>query len=92
VIPETTNSALLLLIEAMVTLVPDAVSVPPLLELEPTVTLPKLTLVGDTLSCPEAVAVPLSGIDTIVFPLELIAENEPVKLPAAAGENETLNV
>ena len=60
--PLRANSELLLLADVIVTLVPDAVNFPLCEAVEPTVTFPKDALVGDTLSWPEVVPVPLSGI------------------------------
>ena len=60
--PLSTNSELLLLADVMVTLAPPAVSFPLCDAVEPTVTFPKDALVGERLSWPEAVPVPLSGI------------------------------
>ena len=61
-IPESTNSPLLRLAEDTVTDAPLAVKLPLSDELVPTVTLPKLRLVGDTANVPAAVPVPESAI------------------------------
>lgn len=66
VIPERTNSELLLPAEVTVILLPLAVSVPLLVDVDPTLTFPKPTLLGDRLSEPCADPVPLSGTETIV--------------------------
>ena len=58
VIPERTNSELLLPADVTVTLLPVALRVPVLLDVDPTLMFPKLTLAGDKLSCPCAVPVP----------------------------------
>ena len=65
-IPERTNSELLLPAEVTVTLLPLAVSVPLFVDVDPTLTFPKPTLLGDKLSEPCAPPVPLSGTETIV--------------------------
>jgi hypothetical protein len=70
-IPESTNSELLLEAEEIVTLAPLALTVPVLLTLDPTVTLPKDALVGDRLNCPAAVPVPVKGMETMAELLEL---------------------
>ncbi len=81
-IPESTNSLLFRLAEETVTEAPPAVRVPLSGELDPTATLPKLRLVGDTANVPAAVPVPESamlsvGLDafdaTDRFPLAALA-------------------
>lgn len=66
VIPERTNSALLLPAEVTVMLLPLALRVPFLVDVDPTLTFPKPTLLGDRLSEPCADPVPLSGTETMV--------------------------
>jgi hypothetical protein len=61
-IPESTNSLLLRLAEETVTDAPLAVRLPLSAELDPTTTLPKLGLVGDTANFPVAVPVPESAM------------------------------
>ena len=61
-IPESINSLLLILADEIVTDAPLAVRLPLGAELDPTVTLPKLRLVGDTANVPAAVPVPESAI------------------------------
>lgn len=90
--PESTNSELLLEADEIVTLAPLALSEPLLLTLDPTVTLPKDALLGESVSCPEAVPVPVNGIETMAEFLALYAWNEPVTARAAVGENAILNV
>ena len=72
-IPEMRNSGLVLPADVMVMLDPDALTVPVLLELEPTVTLPNEMLDGETLNWPEVVPVPLKDTDTRLVPEELEA-------------------
>ncbi len=66
VIPERTNSELLLPADVTVTLLPLAVNVPLLVNVDPTFTFPKPTLLGDKLSEPCALPVPLRGTEVIV--------------------------
>ncbi len=61
-IPETANSLLLRLADVTVIAVPVAVKLPFSDELDPTATLPKLRLAGDTANWPAAVPVPESAI------------------------------
>jgi hypothetical protein len=79
-IPESANSPLLRLAEDTVTDAPLAVKLPFSDELDPTVTLPKLRLVGDTARVPGAVPVPESGM----LSGELDAFDVTVRLPLAA--------
>jgi hypothetical protein len=60
--PESRNSALFRLAEVIVTEAPLAFRLPLSEELDPTTTLPKLRLVGDTANWPAAVPVPESAI------------------------------
>ena len=61
-IPERTNSLLLLLAELTVTAAPLAVRLAPRAELDPTLTLPKASVVGETARVPAAVPVPESAM------------------------------
>jgi hypothetical protein len=90
--PLRANSELLELLELTVTLEPLAVSVPERLWLAPTVTLPKVIVVGFTASCPGLAPLPESGIDTVaLLPFEEITI-DPEAAPLACGANATLNV
>jgi hypothetical protein len=91
-IPERENSLLVKLAELIVTVAPLAVRLPFSAELEPTVTLPKLRLVGDTANVPEDVPVPEST--TMRGELEAFDTTDrfPVTAPAAAGVKVTVNV
>jgi hypothetical protein len=90
-IPESTNSPLLELADEIVTDAPLAVRLPVSAAFEPTVTLPKLRLVGETANVPEAVPVPESAI-----PGEFAAfdatDRLPLAVPALVGVNVTLKV
>src|SRR5882724_11691105 len=67
VIPESTNSLLLLLPEVTVTDAPVAVRLPGSGTPTPTVTLPKLNVVGETESWPGAAPVPVSPTLRVEF-------------------------
>lgn len=90
--PLRANSELLLLAEVMVTLAPPAVNVPLFEAVDPTVTFPKDALVGERLSCPELVPVPLSGTHANIEFLGFMNCTMPVTDPEVCGENETVNV
>jgi hypothetical protein len=87
-IPESTNSLLLRLAEETVTEAPLAVRVPLSAELDPSVTLPKLRLLGETAKVPAAVPVPESAM----LSGELEAFDTTDKLPPAAPALVGLNV
>ena len=90
--PLTLNEVLLTLSLLIVMLAPEALRVPDALPLLPTVTLPKLSDVGFTASCPTgAVPVPLS--DSVVVGVCALLANErlPLAAPAAVGRNVTVN-
>ena len=85
VIPERTNSPLSMLAEVTVTEAPLAVSEPFRGELEPTVTVPKASVDGDTTNWPLAVPVPESGILRGEFEASETTDSVPLALPAAVG-------
>ncbi len=91
-IPLSANSVLLKLADDTVTLAPVAVSVPLLAKLVPTVTLPKLRLVGARASCPGAIPVALKGMARFGLEASEVMDREPLMLPAAAGVKVTLKV
>ena len=71
---------------------PLAVTLPLSVDPLPTATLPKLRLVGDTVSCAADVPVPESATLSVAFDaLETIARL-PVAAPAAVGENVVVKV
>jgi hypothetical protein len=84
-IPESTNSLLLLLAELTVTEEPLAVRLPPSAELDPTATLPKARVVGETASVPAAVPVPESGMPSGEFDAVETTEMDPLAEPVVAG-------
>jgi len=89
--PLTTNSPLLLKSEATVTLAPVADIVKDLVTVDPTLTLPKFSVQGDTLKCPlvfVVVPVPLSGMFKPSFETKM----SPVLIPADEGVNFALTV
>ena len=91
--PPIVNTELFVLAPVTVTLAPVAVNVPDALLLVPTTTLPKLSVLGLTASCPTAV-VPVP--DSEMLRLGLVASDVTVKfpeaLPAACGANATVKI
>lgn len=90
-IPESTNSLLLELADEIVTDAPVAVRLPVSAAFEPTVTLPKLRLVGETANVPEAVAVPESAIPSGFGAFEA-TDRLPLAVMVLVGVNVTLKV
>ncbi len=84
-IPESTNSLLFRLAEATVTDAPLAVRLPLSGELDPTVTSPKLRLVGDTAKVPAAVPVPESAMLRVGFDAFDATDRFPLAAPALVG-------
>src|SRR5581483_7540364 len=91
-IPLRTNSALLELPELTVTLPPLAESVPELLWLCPTTTLPRFIDVGETLSWLGVNPLPESGIERFGLGASEMIEMLPLLFPFFVGANETLKV
>ena len=91
-IPERTNSLLLLLAELTVTAAPLAMRLAPRAELEPTVTLPKASVVGETAKVPAAVPVPERGIASGELDAVETTEIDPLAAPAVAGEKVAVKV
>ncbi len=85
--PLIVNSGLPVASDDTVTLAPFAVRVPVRLLLLPTLTFPKLRVVGETANVPTAVAVPLSG--TLTFAAFDITVTLPLAAPLAVGANVT---
>lgn len=94
VAPDTVKPAPLIGAELTVTApVPLEVNVTPSVAFEPTVTSPKLRLVGLTVSCGVVVPVPLRPTATVAFVDELLLMlSVPVDAPAVVGANCTLSV
>ena len=91
-IPESTNSLLLVLADETVTDDPVAPSVPFSEPLEPTTTLPKLRLAGETDNWPCAVPVPESAMLRVELSAVDTTASVPVVDPVAVGEKVTVNV
>ena len=84
--PLITNCELLELAAVTVTLAPVALRVPEPVPLVPTTTLPRLSVVGLTLSVPGAAApVPDKGIVSDGFEAFDVIVTEPLALPVAVG-------
>jgi len=90
--PLTVNSELVVVAEETITLVPEAVRVADIALLDPTATLPRLALPGETARVPAAPPVPESGIVSV----RLLALESTVRLPVVAppvlGRNKSLKV
>ena len=84
-IPERVNSLLLLLAELTVTDAPLAVRLPPRAELDPTFTLPKASVVGETARVPAAVPVPERVMASGEFDAVETTEMDPLAAPAVVG-------
>ena len=91
-IPLRTNSALLEEPEVTVTLDPLAFRVPVRFELSPTVTLPKLREVGETLSVAGLVPVPDSGIDKLGLGAFDVIARDPQAEPLVVGAKVTVKL
>jgi len=91
-IPESTNSPLLRLADETVTDAPLAIRLPLSAKLDPTVTLPKLRLVGDTANVPAAVPVPESAILRGEFDAFDTTDRVPLTAPVVVGVKVAVNV
>jgi hypothetical protein len=91
VIPLRRNSELFGAPEVIVTLDPPAVIEPDWVDVLPTVTVPKLAVVGVSVSCPCEVPVPDRPIARFGFEALEVIETLPVTLPATVGENDAVN-
>jgi hypothetical protein len=91
-IPESTNSLLLRLAEETLTEAPLAVRLPLRAELDPTLTLPKLRLVGETASVPASVPVPDSAMLSGEFDALDTTDKLPLAAPALVGIKVAVNV
>lgn len=83
---------MLILAEVTVTDAPLAVRLPLSAVLDPTVTLPKLRVVGDTANVPDAVPVPESATLSVEFDAFDITARVPLTAPAVVGEKVAVNV
>ena len=91
-IPESTNSLLLRLADETVTDAPLAFRLPLSDEFDPTTTLPKLRLVGDTANWPAAVPVPESAMLSDEFDAFDATARLPLAAPALVGVKVAVNV
>ncbi len=92
--PPIVKTELFVLAPVTVTVAPLAVKLPVAVPLDPTITLPSGRVLGDTVSCPTATVTPLPDTGTVrvgLLAVEVIVRL-PLAAPAAAGENETVNV
>ena len=83
---------MLRLAEETVTEAPLAVRLPLSGELDPTVTLPKLRLVGDTANVPAAVPVPESAMLSVGFDAFDATDRFPLAAPAPVGAKVAVKV
>ena len=90
--PLNENSAVLGLTELMTTLEPLAVTLPFLVVLWPTITLPKSMLPGFTDNCPGALADPDNATDNVGFEASEVSVRFPLVVPLTAGVNVMLKV
>ncbi len=91
-IPESTNSLLFRLAEDTMTEAPLAIRLPVSGELTPTVTLPKLRLVGDTAKVPAAVPVAESAMLSGELDAFDTTDRVPLAAPVLVGEKVAVNV
>ncbi len=91
-IPESENSLLLAAAEEIVTAAPLAARVPFSAAVDPTVTLPKLSVAGETDSCPGVVPVPESAMLSGELDASDTRDKVPFTAPAVAGANFTVKV
>ena len=92
VAPLKVNSELVVVAEEITTLEPTALKLAAIVLLVPTVTLPRLALVGETAKVPPACAVPDKGMDTVGLLALDITVRLPLTVPPTVGLNNTLNV
>jgi hypothetical protein len=90
--PESTNSPLLILADVTVTGTPVAFKLPPSDELDPTITFPKLRLVGDTANWPAVVPLPESAILNDEFDPFDTTDRFPLAAPVPVGVKVAVNV
>ena len=92
VAPLKVNSELVVVAEEITTLEPTAFKLAAIVLLAPTVTLPRLALVGETVKVPAAVPVPDKGMDTVGLLALEITVKPPLTAPPTVGLKNTLNV
>lgn len=91
-IPPTVNSILVVVTEETVTAEPVALSVPLRAPFEPTGTLPKFNMLGDSVNCPCAVSLPESAMFRRGFEAVEITKRSPEVTPEVPGANTTPKV
>jgi hypothetical protein len=91
-IPDSTNSLLLMLADVTLTDPPLALMLPVSEALDPTATLPKARLVGETASIPVAVPVPESAMLSGEFDAFDTTDKVALAAPAVAGVKVAVNV
>lgn len=91
-IPETTNSALLMPADVMLTGEPLAVIVPLSEAVDPTATLPKLRVAGDSPNWPAAAPVPENATLSVEFDALDTMDKPPVFVPPLVGAKIALKV
>jgi hypothetical protein len=91
-IPESTNSLFVALADEIVTEAPVAFRLPLSEELEPTVTLPKLSDAGETANWPGVVPVPEKAMDSGELDAFETTETLPLAEPALVGVKVTVKV
>lgn len=91
-IPLTLNSELVVVAPATTMLDPEAVSVAAIVLLDPTATLPRVAVVGETASVPVASPVPDKGTVSVLVAALEVRTKLPVSVPAAVGSNLTVKV
>jgi len=90
--PVTVNSGLVVDAEETTTLDPAALSVADMVLLDPTATLPRSPLAGETFKLPLAVALPESGMVNVFPPPPVTTVRLPVAAPLVVGVNHISNV
>jgi len=90
--PERANSLLVELAEVTVTEAPLAVMLPFIAECDPTVTLPKARVDGDTASVPAAAPVPVSAMLSGEFDAFDTTDKVPLAAPLAVGAKVAVKV
>src|ERR1035438_4934151 len=91
-IPESTNSLLSRVADVTVTEAPLAIRLPLSDALDPTTTLPKVRLVGETANWPKAVPVPERAILSGELDAFETTDRLPLAAPALAGVKVAVNV
>jgi len=91
-IPLTVNSELVVVAEEITTLEPEALRVADIVVLDPTATLPRFALAGETAKVPPAVPLPKSGMVSALAPAFETTVRPPVAEPLVVGTKSIWNV